>query len=110
MYLQTLAGMLGTVKVATDAKKLELVVDLDPLIDELQAGRTTDGLWVVGDPVRLGQVVHNLTSNAIKFSPEGQIKVVLHHTTFCGNPLNKLHRLFPDSSQLFHHSSLRLGP
>lgn len=35
--------------------------------------------WVVGDPVRLRQVVGNLLSNAVKFTPEaGHVTVSLH--------------------------------
>lgn len=71
----TLSSMLGSVKVATDSKNLSLVVELDPRIDALQSDLSEDGLYVVGDPIRLGQVLTNLTSNAIKFSPSGEIKV-----------------------------------
>ncbi|KAL8280664.1 hypothetical protein RQP46_006987 [Phenoliferia psychrophenolica] len=71
---QTMSAMLGSVRVATDAKGLHLNVQLDPDIDELQHQPGGDGLWVLGDPVRLGQVLRNLTSNAVKFSPSGEIK------------------------------------
>lgn len=73
----TLSQMLGSVKVATDSKNLQLVVELDPRVDELQNQLDGDGLFVVGDPIRLGQVLTNLTSNAVKFTPSGQIKVGL---------------------------------
>jgi CheY-like chemotaxis protein/anti-sigma regulatory factor (Ser/Thr protein kinase) len=33
--------------------------------------------WVVGDPVRFRQIISNLVSNAVKFTPEGNIRVSL---------------------------------
>lgn len=65
---QTLTSMLGTTRVATEAKGLQLSIHLDPHIDELAPSPGADGLWVLGDPVRLGQVLRNITSNAVKVS------------------------------------------
>ncbi len=45
-------------------KGLDLIVDLSPDIAEVS---------LLGDPLRLGQVLLNLTSNAIKFTPAGSI-------------------------------------
>ena len=45
------------------AKGLELVLDVDPEIPQ----------YLVGDPTRLGQVILNFASNAVKFTEEGVV-------------------------------------
>ncbi|WP_254451833.1 response regulator [Duganella vulcania] len=47
------------------SRKLELVFDLDPALPPT----------LVGDPLRLGQVLINYTNNAIKFSEHGRIEI-----------------------------------
>src|SRR5690606_37781352 len=46
-------------------KNLNIVVNVDPYLPK----------QVVGDPVRLAQVINNLLSNAIKFTDQGSVKV-----------------------------------
>ena len=48
-------------------KGLELLFDLDPELPEA----------LVGDPLRLGQILTNLTTNAIKFTEHGEVVVQL---------------------------------
>jgi two-component system, sensor histidine kinase and response regulator len=55
-------------------KGLELLFDTGP--DVPQA--------LVGDPLRLGQVLVNLVNNAVKFTERGQISVVLRRTDAAG--------------------------
>jgi signal transduction histidine kinase/DNA-binding response OmpR family regulator len=54
---------------AAHAKGLELVVDIDP----------EAGIAVVGDPLRLQQIIINLVNNAIKFTEQGDITLSLQH-------------------------------
>ncbi|MBF0225823.1 MAG: response regulator [Desulfobacterales bacterium] len=51
----------------TDEKDLELLFDIDPTVP----------YGLIGDPLRLSQVLINLVSNAIKFTKKGQIIVRL---------------------------------
>ncbi len=45
------------------SKGLELICQIDPRIPD----------WRIGDPVRLRQVLTNLVSNSIKFTPHGEV-------------------------------------
>jgi PAS domain S-box-containing protein len=47
------------------SKDLELIVDLPPSVPEL----------LVGDPVRVGQIITNLVGNAVKFTERGDVTV-----------------------------------
>ncbi|MBV8037369.1 hybrid sensor histidine kinase/response regulator [Roseateles sp.] len=60
--LENLAMLVGE---RAEAKGLELLFEVDPGIDFL----------LVGDPLRFGQVLINLTNNAIKFTEQGEIAV-----------------------------------
>ncbi len=48
-------------------KGLELIFDIDPAAPE----------FLIGDPLRMGQILVNYASNAIKFTEKGQIAVVV---------------------------------
>jgi PAS domain S-box-containing protein len=51
----------------TNAKGLELVFDIDPDVPPL----------LVGDPLRLGQILINYGNNAVKFTEEGEIAIII---------------------------------
>jgi len=88
------------------AKEKELEIRLD-LAEVKQQ-------WVKGDPSRIRQILSNLISNAIKFTPQGFILIkaqliqdkVGHHTLTCsvqdsgiGIPENKIDSLFSSFTQ-----------
>lgn len=56
-------------KSATD-KQLELVFNVDPDLPRM----------LIGDPVRIGQILVNLMSNAIKFTETGQVMLSVNST------------------------------
>ncbi|TAL03797.1 MAG: response regulator [Rhodospirillaceae bacterium] len=69
--LRAVLDDLATVSALAAAEKgIELVFSVDPELPEL----------LVGDPLRLGQVLHNLVGNAVKFTRQGEIVVSIRVT------------------------------
>ena len=62
--LENLANLIGD-KVAS--KSLELVFNIDPQLPR----------QLVGDPLRLGQILINYCNNAVKFTEQGEVEVIL---------------------------------
>lgn len=62
--LENLANLIGD-KVA--AKGLELIFNLDPALPR----------QLVGDPLRLGQILINYANNAVKFTEQGEVEVLI---------------------------------
>lgn len=52
-----------SMKIQADKKKIGFIMDMDIAVDR----------FILGDPLRLKQVVMNLLSNAIKFTTEGKV-------------------------------------
>jgi signal transduction histidine kinase len=50
-----------------ESKGLELLCHIDPEIPKL----------LLGDPLRIGQVLINFANNAVKFTPSGEVRVVI---------------------------------
>ena len=64
----SIAAMLHLFETKIQEKNLELVTEYDHSIPEV----------LVGDPVRLHQIILNLVSNAVKFTSKGKITVRVH--------------------------------
>jgi len=64
----SISAMLHLFETKIREKNLELVKDYDNKIPEV----------LVGDPVRLHQIILNLVSNAVKFTTKGKITVSVH--------------------------------
>lgn len=63
--LSTINDIVNIIATRIGDKKLELIVDFDPNIP----------YQLMGDNIRIKQIIMNLTNNAIKFTPKGYVKL-----------------------------------
>jgi len=70
--LENISNVLG---MKAFSKDLELVISRDRKIPE----------WLVGDPLRIGQILMNLSGNAVKFTENGQIIISVKSVSTMGD-------------------------
>lgn len=62
----------------TESKKLKFKLSIDKEIPQ----------YLIGDPIRLNQILSNLLSNAVKFTPEGSIEMGIKEISRSGNEIH----------------------
>ncbi|ARU89874.1 response regulator [Pseudomonas sp. M30-35] len=65
--LQVLENVANLIGDKANEKNLELIFNLDPAVPQ----------FLIGDPLRLGQVLINLANNAVKFTDDGEIELLI---------------------------------
>lgn len=110
----SISAMLHLFETKIQEKNLELVKEYDKRIPEV----------LVGDPVRLHQIILNLVSNAVKFTSKGKITVGVHLVkedeekvtiefavtdTGIGIPENKIGKIFENFQQASSGTSRLYG-
>ncbi len=70
-----LDGVASMVGVRAAEKNVELVIDREPSVP----------VMLLGDPLRLGQILTNLAGNAVKFTHEGEVRVSVHDDGMSGD-------------------------
>jgi CheY-like chemotaxis protein len=98
----------------TSTKGLELIFDIDKTVP----------LTLIGDPLRLGQILINYSNNAVKFTEKGEIKIVIKleeesdkdvliycavHDTGIGLSEEQMGRLFQSFSQADASTTRKFG-
>ena len=79
-------------------KGLELLFDLGSDVP----------LALLGDPLRLGQVLTNLVSNAVKFTEQGQIAIAVHRTGHIGDKVQLKVEVTDTGIGMTHEQTTRL--
>ncbi len=107
-------GVLDTLKLKAREKSIDLQLDYDKNIPDL----------LIGDPVRLNQILLNLMNNAVKFTEKGYVKLTVSVTqlqenrveigfevkdTGIGIPENKLGQIFDSFMQADTETSRKFG-
>jgi two-component system, chemotaxis family, CheB/CheR fusion protein len=110
----SLSAMVNLFELKTEEKNLKLVSEYDPAIPDV----------LVGDPVRLHQIILNLVSNAIKFTSKGKITIAIRllqqdaekamiefavTDTGIGIPENKTATIFENFQQAYTDTSRVYG-
>jgi len=113
-----LVKVVGDVQAAFSAVAESKNLDLNLQVDGGSPDRRIGELYL-GDPTRVRQIVSNLVSNALKFTPSGEIKMIVTcldeavvisvRDTGIGIPEDRLSKLFGQFEQVDASTTRRFG-
>ncbi len=111
---ETVKSAVSQLSIQAHRKKLKMMLQIDPDVPEV----------LIGDPLRLNQILINLMGNAVKFTSEGEISVYIEceelldkkaellftvKDTGIGIPENKLDMIFASFSQSDMSTTRKFG-
>jgi len=111
---ETVKSTVDQLSIQAHRKKLKMILHIDPDVPEV----------LIGDPLRLNQILINLLGNAVKFTSEGEISVYIEcekllekktellltvKDTGIGIPENKLNVIFASFSQSDMSTTRKFG-
>ncbi|MCB0664293.1 MAG: response regulator [Saprospiraceae bacterium] len=111
---ELMRNLINSLRVSASAKGIEVIDELDSRIPQV----------VIGDPIRLSQIILNLANNAIKFTHEGHVRVVIRQLsatdqhvslsfqvedTGIGIPSHQLENIFKEFSQADSSTARKYG-
>ncbi len=78
-----LRNVIDTISKGVADKNLELLLDIDPTVPRR----------LIGDPLRISQILMNYLTNAVKFTPTGTIHISIHAEPALATDGAEIHRL-----------------
>lgn len=81
---QLINGIFQTFRPACEEKNIELILNVNNSVPDI----------IIGDELRLSQILNNLISNAVKFTPKGFVKINVDSKPISNDKIRLLFKIF----------------